>query len=214
MHVNIHFARQPILDRSQRVVAYEVLHRSSSADVVATFDDPVAATAQVLAGAFYGPTPARFAGRVGFVNLTRHSLLEGVVHSVSPKQVGAEILEETIVDDALIEALQALRTEGYAIALDDFRLGDGRNALLEFADVIKLDVQVLDPRELEATFSVLREGRAKLLAEKVETHDEFQICRDLGFDLFQGYLFSLPFPASTRVPLSQPLASSHPGVGD
>ena len=212
MHVNIHFARQPILDRSQRVVAYEVLHRSSSADVVATFEDPVAATAQVLAGAFYGPTPARFAGRVGFVNLTRQSLLDGVVHSVSPKQVGAEILEETIVDEALIGALEGLRAEGYAIALDDFRLGDGRNSLMEFADVIKLDVQVLDRRELETTFSVLREGRAKLLAEKVETHEEFQVCRDLGFDLFQGYLFSLPFPASTRVPLSKPLASSYPGT--
>lgn len=208
MHVDIHFARQPILDRSQRVSAYEVLHRSSSAEVTATFEDPVAATAQVLAGAFYTKLPARFAGRLGFVNLPRQSLLEGVLHSVSPDRVGAEVLEETIVDEPLIESVRELRAAGYTVALDDFRLGDGRNALLEFADIVKLDVQVLDLAELHRTVEVLRAGSFKLLAEKVETHDEFQICRDLGFDLFQGYLFSLPFPASTRVPLSQPLVAS------
>jgi EAL and modified HD-GYP domain-containing signal transduction protein len=184
------------------------LHRSSSADVTATFEDPVAATAQVLAGAFYAQPPARFAGRLGFVNLTRQSLLEGVLHSVPPDRVGAEVLEGTIVDAPLIEAVRTLRAKGYRVALDDFRLGDGRNSLLEFADVVKLDVQVLDRVEVERTVAVLRSGNVQLLAEKVETHDEFEVCRDLKFDLFQGYLFSLPFPASTRVPLSQRLVAS------
>lgn len=191
--VDTYFARQPILDRSRRVRAYEVLYRAGPAVSSAGVLDGSSATAEVLAGAFSDvELPDLLSGLPGFVNLPRRFVVERAILAFPPERVAAEILEDVSADPAVIEALEELRRLGYQIALDDFRLGDGRNDLLPYADIVKVDVQDLTPDELMRTVRVLKAINVTMLAEKVETIEEFNRCSDLGFHLFQGYFFARP----------------------
>jgi EAL and modified HD-GYP domain-containing signal transduction protein len=199
MLVDTYFARQPILDRRRNVCAYEVLYRSGPDSNAAGVVDGESATAQVLASAFNDiDLPDLLAGRPGFVNLPRETILERALLSFPPSRVAAEVLEDAEIDSSLIEAIRELRTLGYRVALDDFTLRDGRNGLLPFADIVKVDLQLLTPEELGHTASVLRSMGITLLAEKVETAEEFDQCARLGFELFQGYFFAKPELVSGR----------------
>lgn len=193
MLVDTYFARQPILDLRRNVCAYEVLYRSGPNSTTADVVDGLSATAQVLASAFNDiDLPDLLAGRPGFVNLPRQALLDRSLLAFPPFKVAAEVLEGIEVDAPLIEAIRELRTKGYRVALDDFTLRDGRNSLLPFADIVKVDLQLLDQDELRHTASVLRAMGVTMLAEKVETVEDFDLCTGLGFELFQGYFFAKP----------------------
>src|SRR3546814_3489315 len=97
--------------------------------------------------------------------------------------------------EPLLAALLELSRRGYLIVLDDFVLGEHTpeiDALLELADIIKIEIPNRPDGELNEQVTRLRRFRARLVAEKVETHDAFQRCLALGFDLFQGYFFFRP----------------------
>lgn len=199
MLVDTYFARQPILDAQRAVRAYEVLYRSGPHAVSAGNPDGNEATAEVLAGAFSDvELPDLLSGLPGFVNLPREFLIDRSLLAFPPDRVGAEILEDVTADPEVVNALSELRSLGYQIALDDFRLGDGRNELLPLADIVKVDVLAIDEAELEHTAQVLRAIDITMLAEKVETVADFERCRKLGFELFQGYFFARPELVAAR----------------
>lgn len=199
MLVDTYFARQPILDADRTVRAYEVLYRSGPHALAASHTDGREATAKVLAGAFADvELPDLLSGLPGFVNLPRDFLIDRSLLAFPPDRVGAEVLEDVEADEEVIDALVELRALGYQVALDDFRLGDGRNELLPYADIVKVDVLELDPVELERTARVLRSIDVTLLAEKVETTEDFERTHRFGFELFQGYFFARPELVAAR----------------
>ena len=97
-------------------------------------------------------------------------------------------------DTQVLEALQKLKHAGYTIALDDFRLSDKKLQLLEFADIVKLDMMALDREQLQQHVNELQHRGHTLLAEKVETFDDLEFAKQLGFHLFQGYFLERPQP--------------------
>ncbi len=109
-----------------------------------------------------------------------------------------EILETVAVDGDLLERIKELRARNFEIALDDYECRPERDALLEYADVVKLDVLALDRKSLEHHVHRLRSLDVLLLAEKVETHEMHQELMVMGFDLFQGYFFARPEIYSTQ----------------
>ncbi len=191
MIVDTLIARQPILDASLRVRAYELLFRSGGLE--GPPPDPDAATAGVLAGVFADVDrvdPLR--GLPGYVNMTRSLLLEGAVKAFPARRVGIEVLEGIEADSAVVAAIDDLRRSGYSVALDDFTLDSGRDELLAHADVVKIDVQDVTGPDLYRTLNTVKAAGATPLAEKVETEDEFKMLAGLGFELFQGFFFARP----------------------
>ncbi len=192
MLIDTYFARQPILDRRRKVRAYEVLYRSGPA-TEARFTDGAEATAQVLAGAFVDvELPDLLSGLPGWVNLPRDLIIERALLAFPPDRVGGEILEDVEADPEVLGAVKELRDLGYQLALDDYRPGHDRDAFLPYVDVVKVDIMGLTADELRQTARKLRAAGVTLLAEKVETQDEFELCDSLGFELFQGYFFARP----------------------
>jgi EAL and modified HD-GYP domain-containing signal transduction protein len=128
------------------------------------------------------------------VNVSRDFLLSVRPPPLPARRVVLELLEDQIVDDALLGVLRDLRAEGFTIALDDFRLTRETERLIEYASIIKLDVLEYTDRSLEALVSQLRTNYIglTLIAEKVETRAEWVRCSVLGFDAFQGYYFARP----------------------
>jgi EAL and modified HD-GYP domain-containing signal transduction protein len=112
-----------------------------------------------------------------------------------PKSSGSlvlEILEDIEPTPALVEAVRGLREQGYIIALDDFVYSPHLQPLVDLANIIKIDITQMDEQGLADHVQRLKNDKRLLLAEKVETHGEFEYCQYLGFDLYQGYFFCRP----------------------
>ncbi|MDQ7072690.1 MAG: HDOD domain-containing protein [Gammaproteobacteria bacterium] len=119
-------------------------------------------------------------------------------------QVVLEILEDVTADTEVISAVKKLAAQGYKIALDDFIFNESLWPLIKLADIIKIDILALDTKQLEQHVALLKQENVKLLAEKVESHDQFEQCKALGFDYFQGFFFSKPsLLKDTAIPGSQ-----------
>lgn len=188
----VFIARQPIYDRKLDVHAYELLFRANDSDH-AEFTDGEQATSQLLVNALMEIGLPQLVGtHPAFVNLTERFIIEGLPNAMAPEQVVLEVLEDVLPGPELLAALQGLKQDGYTIALDDFEYDDSKRPLVELADLIKLDVLNLNPHQIQRHVTTLKAFNIPLLAEKVETQEDFHACKALGFDFFQGYFFCKP----------------------
>ncbi|HBQ19438.1 MAG: HDOD domain-containing protein [Sandaracinaceae bacterium] len=185
-------ARQPILDRHGATYAYELLFRSGPTNR-AIFSDGSQAAAQTIMTAFAEMDLGEVVGRgKAFFNVTREVLLSPAIEALPKHRVVLEVLETVHIDDALIARMKELRDGGFHLAIDDFGLRDELWALVDLADVVKVDLLPLDDAQLEETTRRLKSTGVKLLAEKVETREQHERVRELGYDYFQGYFFQVP----------------------
>lgn len=193
---DIYIGRQPIFDRDLEVYAYELLFRSGSlnqaADANAPFDGD-RATSQVIVNAFIEIGLDQIVGnRRAFINLTRSFVTAATPLPFPQDRVVLEILEDIEPDAEVLAGLRTLAGQGYQMALDDFVFQEDRQALLEVAHIVKIDLMAVPRETLQAEVARLRRHDVRLIAEKVETHEDFEQCRELGFDYFQGYFLSRP----------------------
>jgi EAL and modified HD-GYP domain-containing signal transduction protein len=202
-------ARQAIYDRDLKVVGYEILFRDSDENR-AEIDqsDPAAAnaaTARALINTTLDMDLDRIAeGKILFFNLSRDFLHSDFELPESESQIGIDVLTGEGDDESLAGELEDLALSGYVIALDDFQWRDGVEPLLEAAQMVKIDVQAHGSVELATLIERLEPFDVKLTAKKIEDTQQFDYCRELGFDLFQGFFMCKPtIVKAGRVPDSK-----------
>jgi len=189
----IFLGRQPIVDRSRELVAYELLFRSSRVERAMVIDD-VYATATVIKHAFSGlGIDTALGTKKGFINFDERLLMSDVIEALPPDRVVIEILEHVPMTPPVVARCRRLREAGYAIGLDDVvRLTDDMKVVLPYISFIKVDVSVLAEPQVTALVRELRAYDVILLAEKIETAAQYDFCRHAGFQLFQGYFLARP----------------------
>jgi c-di-GMP-related signal transduction protein len=129
----------------------------------------------------------------GFVNIDRALLFNDIVHLMPPERFVLEILETVKFDPQLARRLTELRRAGFEVALDDVsELSDELFAALPYADIVKIDFLLTARDALPGLAAAVRAHGKTLIAEKIETREDFMLARELGFDLFQGYFFARP----------------------
>ncbi len=189
---DIFLGRQPICDQNLAVYGYELLFRdtqTNSAQIV----DGDRATSRVIINTFMEIGLDNIVhNRLAFINLTRAFFTEEHAVPLPRDRVVLEVLEDIVADDELIAGVRRLSEQGYIIALDDFIYHESLKPLVALANIVKIDVMALDHETIAEHVKELRKYPLKLLAEKVETIEEFEFCRDLGFDYFQGFFFARP----------------------
>jgi EAL and modified HD-GYP domain-containing signal transduction protein len=185
--------RQPIVGRSRELVAYELLFRSSRADRASVIDD-VYATAVVIKHAFSGLGIVTALGKKkGFINFDERLLMSDVIATLPKDRVVLEILEHVPMTPRVVDRCRALREAGYTIGLDDvIGLTDALRTVLPYVSFVKVDVSVLTEEQIADLVRELKTYNVKLLAEKIETAEQYEFCRSLGFHLFQGYFLARP----------------------
>ena len=196
--------RQPILDRQKRTFAYELLFRAGATN---RFDgsDGNAATSAVIANTFltFGCERVLSAKR-GFINFPRRLLLEDSGFLLPRDRVVIEILEDVEPDDLVLRACGRLKEAGYTIALDDVVDPSAVAPFLKYADLVKLDLPALGTHERQRICAYLQKKGVRLLAEKVETLNDFECALRDGCDLFQGYFFARPeIVKGQQIPVSK-----------
>ena len=204
---NIFIGRQAIYDKQLKVSAYELLSRSNADQNEAFIGEHNAnqATTNVMLNALTEIGLQQLVGNhPAFINLTYDFLIGEFKIPDLHNQIVLEILENIDVTDELVIAVKNLSDSGYMIALDDFIYQDKMLPLLEIADIIKIDILHLDEQAIREQVTKLRQYDVRLLAEKVETQEEYELCKELGFDYFQGYFFCKPnIVKSQRAPANK-----------
>jgi c-di-GMP-related signal transduction protein len=186
-------ARQAIFDRDRRVHGYELLFRSNAAQNEFDGTEGGLATKQVLANSLLVIGLDNLVGRKkAFVNFGRGPLLQGWHTSLPKGSTVIEVLEDVEPDAEVIEACRQLRQQGYQIALDDFVFRPGCEPFLSIADLVKIEVQSVSRPEQQKLVRYCRDHGVETLAEKVETHEEYEWAHRAGYNYFQGYFFARP----------------------
>jgi c-di-GMP-related signal transduction protein len=184
-------ARQTILTADESVFGYELLFRDGFENFFSESDMDAASRSTLNTSLLIG-LDTLCDGRRAFINCTRDILLKDYVTLLPSPQVVIEVLESVPADELVIAACQRMKAAGYMIALDDFGVNDPRAALTDLADIIKVDLRATSPADAAAMVAKYGPWRCRMLAEKVETREEFQAAKKAGFLYFQGYFFRRP----------------------
>jgi c-di-GMP-related signal transduction protein len=193
--MDIYVARQPIFDRDQKVIGYELLYRSGLTNTCDGADGTEASLAVIrntflFLGERAVPPPGR-----AFIRLTRELLLNGIASALPPNRTVIEIPEDVEPDQEVVHACQELKETGYTLAFDDYTIGRAlKTPLLDLAYIVKVDFTKNSRAESQAIAIAqkLANHHRQLLAEKVETRDEFTAALAMGYAFFQGSFFSEP----------------------
>jgi c-di-GMP-related signal transduction protein len=190
--MEVFVARQPILDTKEQLIGYELLYRNGQVDFYNHVDGD-RATIDVLINSFVSIGVDHVAyQKKCFINFTENLLLQGFPENFPPEYVVVEILETIKPTKNVIDSIVKLKKLGYTIALDDFVYNDQYKDLVALADIIKVEFPRMSAEQHWKLLKIAKDYKIKLLAEKVETRQEFELAVKLGYDYFQGYFFSKP----------------------
>lgn len=197
----IFVARQPILDRSQHVYAYELLYRSGLTNGYDGVSSSRATTDVIVNALLHIGMDRLVDGKLAFVNFDRELLL-GELAGLIPSRIVIEVLESVAPEPDVVARCRELRKQGFKIALDDVTDLDQTGELITVADYVKVDFRAANLRQQEIAARRAAKRNIRLLAEKVETAEEFERALQFGYSLAQGYFFAEPkiIPGSSIPP--------------
>ncbi len=202
MSDRIFVGRQPILDSNGNIYAYEILFRNAEKNI-AEIDDNLSATSSVLLHLLQNFGIETLLGaKKGFINIDESVIDEDIIALLPADKTVLEILETTKVTDDLVDKIKDYGKQNYSFALDDFIFTESHAETFRplFGDVsfIKVDIRSVSKMQIIKNMDSLKAMNVRLLAEKVETRDEFEFCKKLGFEYFQGYYFAKPLVVSAK----------------
>lgn len=189
---NMYIARQPIFDSNLNIYGYELLFRADTKHNQYEGISPESSTATVLGGLYELGIENLVGYSKAFVNFNEKLLFSDSIELIKPETLIIEITEDVVIDDNLMNKVDELKVKNYLIALDDFVEKYNNYPLVSKADIIKYDIIATPLNTIEKDVKkALKEGKT-LLAEKIETIEEFVIAKNMGFHLFQGFFFRKP----------------------
>lgn len=191
--MDAHVARQPIFDNRKKISGYELLFRDQTARYNPEVDGDVA-TSTVLANSYFSIGMDALVGdKKSYINFTENLLLQKYPLLLPKDATVIEILEDVQPTPDLISSCRDMARKGYTFALDDFTYAPELQPLIELAQIIKFDFRLSSAEIIQDYLrKIKRQDNLILLAEKIETHDEFQQALNMGFHLFQGFFFCRP----------------------
>lgn len=190
---DIYLGRQAILDADSRLYGFELLFRSGRANSAAVFNDEMATSSVIIHALSEFGADAVLASCPGFINCSADFLMSDAIELLPPDKIVLEILETVAASETLVNRCNYLRERGYRLALDDFSgVTEQNRAFLPLVQIVKVDIFGMAKSEVFKVTQQLSGLKVDLLAEKVESEDQFDQCKMLGYRYFQGYYFSRP----------------------
>jgi EAL and modified HD-GYP domain-containing signal transduction protein len=191
----VYLAKQKIFNKHNKKFAYELLFRDYEYGI-RLFPTNIKATSHVLINVLTNINHVINEPGTVLINVDEEFLLSGLVNILDKNKFMLEILETTDLTKKVVSRIKSYHNQGYKIAIDDFdcsfEMIKKFTPIFKYINLIKVDVQASEPDNFNNVVIKLKEKGLKLLAEKVETKEEYQMCLDMGFDLFQGYYLDKP----------------------
>jgi EAL and modified HD-GYP domain-containing signal transduction protein len=200
MEDQAYIGRQPIMDAKQNIIGYELFFRHSADAQTAVFEDDLKACSNVLVNTIGDMDVEYILGdKLAFVNVTEAMLMSDFLELLPAKRTVLEVLRSVVPNEEIIARCKYLREEGFKIALDNPQINEYSQALLPYANYVKIDVQNLSAMDAEKMFVKYNTAVTRVIVEKVETAEQFEMCKKIGFKNFQGFYFAKPETFTTKV---------------
>ncbi|WP_373002523.1 EAL and HDOD domain-containing protein [Sulfurimonas sp.] len=191
----VYLAKQKVFNKNNKKFAYELLFRDYEYGI-RIFPTNIKATSHVLINVLTNINHVLNEPGVVLINVDEEFLLSGLVDILDKSKFMLEILETTDLSDKVVSKIRSYQRQGYKIAVDDFdcslEMIKKFTPIFKYINLIKIDIQASHPENLKNVVTKMKTKSLKLLAEKIETKEEYQMCLEMGFDLFQGYYLDKP----------------------
>lgn len=187
-----YIARQPIFDLAKQTIGYELLFRDGEANAFPNVDADEATSKLILQHHLLLGVEKVTANKLAFINFAEETLLHHFPTSIKPESMVIEVLETVPPSPELLHTMRYLKQQGYQLALDDHDFDPKWDAFLPYISYLKVDIQQFNMLEISRHLRRVAEYPFILLAERVETREQFEQLKVLGFQLFQGYFFARP----------------------
>lgn len=185
-------ARQAILDREKNVVGYELLFRDGKQNCFPNIDADEATSKILASNHLTLGLDEITGGKTAFINFYEDTLLYRFPTSLDPLSVVIEIVETAPISDDLLAACKHIKQLGYKLALDDHDFDPKWDIFLPYVDIIKVDIRESDYETISKHVPKFLENNVKIIAEKIETYQEYEQYCELGCHYFQGYFYAKP----------------------
>lgn len=196
MSDKVFIGKQAILDVDGEIEAYELLFRDGKKGY-AEVSDNKKATARVLSNALnqFGIKQLTNGARA-FINTDETIILSDFIKSIPKEHFVIELLETTKVTKELVNRVASLKDDGYTFAIDDYT-GEYKRIfapVMKYISIVKLEIMDIPLEDIKGEVDELLEINDEIiiLAEKIEDRETFEVCKEAGCTLFQGYFFSKP----------------------
>lgn len=200
MEDQVFIGRQPIMDVKQHIIGYELLFRHSADADSAVFEDELKACSNVLVNTMGDIDVQWLLGdKLAFINVNEAMLMSEFIELMPPQRTTLEILRTVVAGDAVIERCRELHKLGYKIALDNPQLSAQLEPLTQFANFIKIDSLSVTTQEARKLFQQYAAPNIQMIAEKIETLEQFEAYKEIGFRRFQGFYFARPETFTAKV---------------
>jgi len=200
MEDQVFIGRQPIMDVKQHIIGYELLFRHSADADSAVFEDELKACSNVLVNTMGDIDVQWLLGdKLAFINVNEAMLMSEFIELMPPQRTTLEILRTVVASDAVIERCRELHKLGYKIALDNPQLSAKLEPLTQFANFIKIDSLSVTTQEARKLFQQYSAPNILMVAEKIETLEQFEAYKEIGFRRFQGFYFARPETFTAKV---------------
>lgn len=200
MEDQVFIGRQPIMDVKQHIIGYELLFRHSADAQTAVFEDDLKACSNVLVNTMGDMDIQWLLGdKLAFINVNESMLMSEFLELMPPQRTALEILRSVVAGDAVVERCRVLRKLGFKIALDNPQLSTQLEPLVALADYIKIDTQSINIAEAGKLYHQYNTPTVQIVAEKVETIEQFEAYKQIGYKRFQGFYFARPETFTAKV---------------
>ncbi len=191
-------SRQAVFDRNLSVYGYEVFLRDGDEDLlVGPSADQAGARAIERSVNTVGLTSLT-GGKKAFFSVTRRMLAEDLATLLPPRQTVIEILRTLEPNEAVVARCQELKKKGYQVAVDAYTARRGMAPLMALADIVRIDFRSTDAAEQESGAKRYGRPNVQVLAEGIESHQDLDRARRLGYALYQGFFFCKPQDVSRK----------------
>ncbi|RRS08969.1 HDOD domain-containing protein [Pseudoalteromonas sp. J010] len=192
-------ARQPIFNVQRELIGYELLFRDSLNNVFPEIDGDEATSRLIEGSQFTFGLDDLTNQHPAYINFTLETLSKGYAQMLSPEQVVVEILETVQPGKRLLAHVKELKEKGYTLALDDYQHQNVWRHFFPYVDQIKVDFLSTSTDQINIIKAAIKDfPNIDLVAEKVETYEQFELAKSLGFKFFQGFFFAKPEMVKTK----------------
>jgi EAL and modified HD-GYP domain-containing signal transduction protein len=192
--------RQPVLNRNQQLIGYELLFRPDGQAQTAGSPAALMADTHVLVNTLNHMGTSWLVGnKLAFINVGEEMLTSDFLELLPPRRIILDIAPDIRLSSELQSRVRHLRSMGFSISLDNFSFEAPSSMFLDLASYVKLDIQNGDPAKFQISAARLRSFPVSRIAERVETYEQFHLSHELGLDGFQGFYFARPETLSAKV---------------
>lgn len=193
----INLSKQKIFDRSNKVYAYELLFENTSHETI-DFTHHVRETAQLIMNSITSKELDKLLGKktLAFINVDEATLLKGILDVVDKERFILNILEDINLTEKVIAKIIQYKKRGFIFSIEHFdssvEMIKKFSRLFNFIDIIRMDIVLSQPENLEKVVAKFKGSRVKLIAENIETEEDHKKYLKMGFNYFQGYYLDKP----------------------